>query len=160
VDSKTNGHEMAMAANPFTATVQEANGTQILDKVSSFIRRYVHLSDDQARITAVWTAHTYAIRAATTTPYLSINSAVKQSGKTRLLEVFELLVSKPWLTGRVTTACLIRKVDSGPANTLAGRIRRRLQWRERVCGSTPRNSKYWFLRRWGGVLLRRPGREH
>jgi hypothetical protein len=36
---------------------------------------------------------------------------VKQSGKTRLLEVFELLVNKPWLTGRVTAACLFRKVD-------------------------------------------------
>src|SRR5204863_5407829 len=31
--------------------------------------------------------------------------------KTRLLEVFELLVAKPWLTGRVTAACLIRKID-------------------------------------------------
>ncbi len=110
MDSKTNGHEIAMAANPFTATV-EANGAEILDKVCSFIRRYVHLSDDQARIAAVWVAHTHALGSAATTPYLSINSAVKQSGKTRLLEVLELLVSKPWLTGRVTAACLIRKVD-------------------------------------------------
>ena len=47
----------------------------------------------------------------TTTPYLAITSAVKQSGKTRLLEVLELLVDKPWLTGRVTAACLVRKVD-------------------------------------------------
>jgi hypothetical protein len=101
------GHGLVLEFN----AKQQFDGAAILDRVSDFIRRYVHLSDQQARIAAVWTAHTYAIRAATTTPYLSINSAVKQSGKTRLLEVFELLVSKPWLTGRVTAACLIRKVD-------------------------------------------------
>jgi hypothetical protein len=59
----------------------------------------------------VWIAHTHAISAATVTPYLNINSATKQAGKTRLLEVCELLVAKPWLTGRVTPACLVRKVD-------------------------------------------------
>jgi hypothetical protein len=87
------------------------SGAAILDGVSEFIRHYVHLSDQQARIVAVWTAHTHAVGSATTTPYLAINSAIKQSGKTRLLEVLELLVAKPWLTGRVTAACLTRKVD-------------------------------------------------
>jgi Protein of unknown function (DUF3631) len=92
-------------------TEQKFDGADILDRVSDFIRAYVHLSDEQAAIATVWTAHTHCVNCATTTPYLAINSAVKQSGKTRLLEVFELLVSKPWLTGRVTAACLVRKVD-------------------------------------------------
>ena len=38
-------------------------------------------------------------------------SAVKQSGKTRLLEVLEPVVPSPWLTGRVSAAVLTRKVD-------------------------------------------------
>ena len=46
------------------------------------------------------------------TPYLAITSAEKQCGKTRLLEVLDLLVSNPWLTGKVSAACLIRKIDS------------------------------------------------
>jgi hypothetical protein len=71
----------------------------------------VHLSDEQARIVAVWVAHTHAFLIAPATPYLNITSATKQSGKTRLLEVLELLVSKTWFTGRVTAACLTRKVD-------------------------------------------------
>ena len=87
------------------------DGSQILDRVSEFIRRFVHLSDTQARIVAAWIAHTHAVSAATTTLYLNINSATKQSGKTRLLEVLNLLVSKPWMTGRVSAACLVRKVD-------------------------------------------------
>ena len=87
------------------------DGSQILDRVSEFIRRFVHLSPTQARIVAAWIAHTHAVSAATTTLYLNINSATKQSGKTRLLEVLNLLVSKPWMTGRVSAACLVRKVD-------------------------------------------------
>jgi hypothetical protein len=111
---KPNGHgePLPFDGKPFSAPeAQGFNGAEILDRVSEFIRRYVHLSDAQARIAAVWVAHTHGIGAATSTPYLNVNPAVKQSGKTRLLEVFELLVSKPWLTGRVTAACLVRKVD-------------------------------------------------
>ena len=43
---------------------------------------------------------------------LAISSAEKRSGKTRLLEVLELLVARPWFTGRVTAAVLARKVDA------------------------------------------------
>src|SRR5262249_10767854 len=42
---------------------------------------------------------------------LSITSAEKQCGKTRLLEVLSLLVAKPWLTGSVSKAVLVRKLD-------------------------------------------------
>ena len=36
---------------------------------------------------------------------------MKQCGKTRLLEVLEPLVPRPWLTGRVSATVLTRKVD-------------------------------------------------
>jgi hypothetical protein len=114
VPDDNNGHGLPLdfTAKPFSEpAAQQFDGAEILDRVSNFIRHYVHVNNQQARIVAVWAAHTHAVSAATTTPYLSINSAVKQSGKTRLLEVFELLVAKPWLTGRVTAACLVRKVD-------------------------------------------------
>jgi hypothetical protein len=56
--------------------------------------------------------HTHAIDAADATPYQQINSAEKESGKTQLLETLELVVARPWLTGRVTSAVLARKVDA------------------------------------------------
>jgi integrase len=62
----------------------------LLDDVVAFIRRYVVLTDVQADTLALWTAHTHAIDAAETTPYLAITSPEKRSGKTRLLEVLEL----------------------------------------------------------------------
>ena len=84
----------------------------MLDDLFTFVRRFVSLSLSQARVIALWIAHTHAIDASDATPYLAITSAEKQSGKNRLLEVCELLVSGAWLTGKVSAAVLIRKIDS------------------------------------------------
>ena len=84
----------------------------MLDDVARYIRRYVVLSDSQTRACTLWVAHCHAFAAAEATPYLHVTSAVKQCGKTRLLEVLEPLVPTPWLTGRVSAAVLTRKVDS------------------------------------------------
>ena len=89
-----------------------ASGAEILDSVMRFIRRFVSVTEPQARAVTLWIVHTHAFEAADCTPYLAINSAEKRSGKTRQLEVARLLVSKPWFTGRVTAAVLIRKIDA------------------------------------------------
>jgi hypothetical protein len=91
-----------------------ADGAHILDEVMRFVRRFVSMTDDQARVVALWLFHSHAFEAAVTTPYLAINSAEKQSGKTRLLEILGrgLLVANPWFTGRVSTAVLVRKIDA------------------------------------------------
>jgi hypothetical protein len=85
------------------------SGDLVLGGLVAFIRRFVALSDEQADMLALWTIHTHAIDAADCTPYLHIRSAEKRSGKTRLLEVLALLVARPWLTGRVSSAVLVRK---------------------------------------------------
>ena len=83
----------------------------LLRDVRAFIGRYVVLTDEQAIAVALWIAHTHAIDAADCTPYLQITSLTKRAGKTRLLETLEPLVARPWLTGRVSAAALVRKVD-------------------------------------------------
>jgi len=87
------------------------NGSDALNRVAAFIKRFVWLSEAQAVVVTLWVAHTHALDAAETTPYLSVTSAEKQCGKTRLLEVLSLLVAKPWLTGSVSRAALVRKLD-------------------------------------------------
>ncbi|HEY3926834.1 MAG TPA: primase alpha helix C-terminal domain-containing protein, partial [Candidatus Koribacter sp.] len=82
-----------------------------LERTFRFVLRYVKLSEAQAEIIVLWIAHTHALSAAQSSPYVAITSAEKQCGKTRLLEVLNLLVVNPWLTGRVTAACLTRKID-------------------------------------------------
>ena len=86
------------------------DGAELLERLVSFIRRYVALSEDQTILSALWIVHTHAFDAADTTPYLNIKSAEKRSGKTRFLEVLSLIAARSWLTGRVTAAVLVRKV--------------------------------------------------
>jgi len=84
---------------------------RLLDATELHLRRYVVLTDDQACAVTLWTAHTWAIDFAYCTPYLDIHSPEKRSGKTRLLEVLDTIVAKPWLTGGTSKAALVRKVD-------------------------------------------------
>ncbi len=89
-----------------------ATGAHVLDEIASFVRRFVLLAGSELLIISLWIAHTWAIEASDTTPYLAVTSAEKRSGKTRLLEVLELLVRRPWQTGRVTAAVLARRIES------------------------------------------------
>lgn len=98
-----------------TSPQLELSVEELLDKIGGLIRRFVVLTPEQVDATILWVAHTWAFDVADATPYLSITSSEKRSGKTRLLETLELLVNRPWFTGRVTPAVLIRKIDKeGP----------------------------------------------
>jgi Protein of unknown function (DUF3631) len=87
------------------------NTAAVLEALIRFMVRFLVLTDDQVLTVALWVMHCHTFEAAETTPYLSITSAVKQSGKTRVLEVTELVVPRPWLTGRASAAVLVRKID-------------------------------------------------
>src|SRR5215207_8654626 len=84
----------------------------LLGELGALLRRFVVMTPAQARVVALWAVHTHVIGAAEATPYLAITSAEKRSGKTRLLEILELVVKAPWLTGRTTAAVLPRKIDA------------------------------------------------
>jgi hypothetical protein len=81
-----------------------------LEQIASFIRRFVWLTEIQADALALWVAHTHATSAAACTPYIGITSAEKRSGKTRLLEVLELLVWSPLPTANISDAALFRAI--------------------------------------------------
>ena len=106
-----NGSKSNDAKRDATTISGDAVADLLLD-VCCYVRRYVVLSDAQADAVVLWVAHTHAFDAAETTPYLQISSAEKESGKTRLLEVLEFVVARPWLTGRTTISALARKVDA------------------------------------------------
>jgi uncharacterized protein DUF3631 len=82
-----------------------------LDDAEAFIRRYVVITDDQAAAVALWILHTYTLDAADITPYLSITSAEKQSGKTVLLDVLEKLANKPWRAVTPSAAVTFRTIE-------------------------------------------------
>lgn len=96
----------------------ELAGDKVLREIEAFICRYVAMNDAQAVLCSLWVVHTHAFEAADATPYLAINSAEKESGKTRTLETFELLVARPWFTARVSAAVLARKTDEEQSTLL------------------------------------------
>ena len=106
-----------VAVAPVWETPPTIGLASLLADVRATIRCYVIIDNAQADALTLWTAHTHALAAAEATPYLAVNSAEKRSGKTRLLEVLSLLTARPWFTGRVTAAVLIRKL-AGQTPTL------------------------------------------
>jgi hypothetical protein len=83
----------------------------LLDAVEIMLRRFVVFrTEAQSIATTLWIAHTHAIEIADQTPYLAVTSAEKQSGKTRLIEVAELLVRNPCQTAHISAAALYRTI--------------------------------------------------
>jgi Protein of unknown function (DUF3631) len=80
----------------------------LLDTIRLFVRRYVVLTPDQTAAVALWIFHTWVVDVADCTPYLSVTSALPRSGKTRSLEVLELLVREPMQTANISDAALFR----------------------------------------------------
>jgi hypothetical protein len=83
----------------------------LLEDVVCLLRRFVVMSDAQADAATLWIAHTHAIDAAESTPYLAVTSAEKRSGKTRLREVLELLVRNALPASNISDAALFRAVE-------------------------------------------------
>jgi hypothetical protein len=84
----------------------------LLPDLIAFIKKYVVLpSDEHALILALWALHTWTFASARTTPYLYVHSADKQSGKTRLLEVMEVLCRNSLRATNVTPSVLFRAID-------------------------------------------------
>ena len=91
-------------------TAPRVEPAQILALVRGWLTRFVSIGKHEATVISLWVMMTYAIEAFDCVPYLSITSAEKGCGKTRLLEVLELVVFRPWMTGRTTPAVLARKI--------------------------------------------------
>lgn len=96
----------------------------LLNRTEEFISRYVALPSSAAlSACTLWAAHTWAIDAFQSTPRLLIKSAEKQSGKTRLQEVLELVVARPRAAANVTTPALFRMIgDDDPPTILLDEI--------------------------------------
>jgi hypothetical protein len=87
-------------------------GSVLLSDVEAFLGRYIAYPSEHARVAhSLWIAHTHAMDAWDSTPRIAFLSPEPASGKTRGLEVSELLVPRPVEAVNVTAAYLFRKVD-------------------------------------------------
>lgn len=102
--------EAAALANAPEVTPRPLGG--LLDAVEGFLRRFVVFPlREQARVISLWVVHAWLLRAFDYTPYLNVWAASKRSGKSRVLEVLEMLCPNPELTQSGSSAALIRSID-------------------------------------------------
>lgn len=97
-----------------------SDGADVLDKVEAFIARFVAFpSDNSAVAVTLWAAHTHVVQRFESTPRLAFLSPEPGSGKSRALEVLELLTPRPLHAVNATSAALFRKVsDEAGAPTI------------------------------------------
>lgn len=90
-----------------------------LTELADFIGSFVAFPSPEARdALALWVAHCHAIDAAATTPRLSIRSPEKQSGKTRLIEVLDLVVPRSIFAVNLSVPVLFRSIGDPPPTVL------------------------------------------
>jgi hypothetical protein len=91
----------------------------LLDEVRTLLRRYLVLPDELFYdAVALWVLHAHATAAADTTPRLIFKSPEKESGKTRALELLELLVPAPLAVMNTTIAAIFRLLKEEQATVL------------------------------------------
>src|SRR5262245_15878446 len=100
-------------------------GEKVLRDVDRFFARFVAYPSAHARTAhALWVLHSHLMDRWDCTPRLAFLSAEPASGKSRSLEVTELLVPRPVVAVNVSPAYLFRKVGSeeGPPTILFDEI--------------------------------------
>ena len=103
----------------FTDEDPQAHLAGLLDDVARFLRRYVAFPSEHAgNAVALWTLHTHVVEAFESTPRLAMLSPEKGSGKTRTLEVLDLLVPEPMHAVNLSAAAMFRMIQSKGRVTL------------------------------------------
>jgi 5S rRNA maturation endonuclease (ribonuclease M5) len=105
--------------------VDRSEGGALLKDVRRFLARFVIYPSEHAQVAHVlWIAHAHLMGAWDSTPRIAFLSPEPASGKTRSMEVSELLVPDPVAAVNVTPAYLFRKVggEDGPPTILFDEI--------------------------------------
>ncbi len=83
----------------------------VLDDVEDFLADFVAFPSEEARVaTVLWTAHTHVVDAFDSSPRLALLSPEPGSGKTRVLELLELLTPKPMHVLSASAPAIFRSI--------------------------------------------------
>jgi Protein of unknown function (DUF3631) len=95
------------------------NGADLLDDVRAFPRAYVVFPSDAAAVAVtLWAVHTHLVEAFESTPRLALLSPEKQSGKSRTLELLELLCAGAETLSDASASYLFRRIGAGAVTVL------------------------------------------
>ena len=99
--------------------VDAGHGGKMLSAVYDFLGRFVAYPSEHAHVAhSLWIVHTHLMDRWESTPRLAFLSPEPASGKTRALEVTELLVPNPVSAVNVSPAYLFRKVGNEEGVTI------------------------------------------
>jgi len=91
----------------------------LLEEVGAYTRRFLVLPDECCHdVLATWICHTYVVDALPATPRLALLSPEPGSGKTRVLEVLQLLSERPLLAANASSAAMFRLISTEQRPTL------------------------------------------
>jgi hypothetical protein len=108
-----------MIERDWTFDDPEARLAELLDDITRFVVSFVSFPSPEARdAVAPWVLHCHAIDAFESTPRLALLSPEKGSGKTRTLEVLELLVPEPMHAVNLSAAAMFRMIQTKGRVTL------------------------------------------
>lgn len=95
-----------------TKSIGGGDGGDHLDLVEQFLGRFVVFPSEAARIAVtLWAAHAHLVDASDNSPRLALLSPEPGSGKTRTLEVLELLTPQPMHVLSASPAAIFRTLD-------------------------------------------------
>ena len=99
------------------------DGAQVLADVEAFLRRFCILPGDHCYIAVtLWAAHTHFISRLETTPRLACLSPEPGSGKTRVLEVLDVLCANPLMALDISMAAFFRIVEDRQPSILLDEV--------------------------------------
>ncbi len=101
----------------------ELLGADLLDGMEVFLARFVAFPSEPARIAVtLWAAHAHAVESFDSSPRLALLSPEPASGKTRALEILDLLVPKPMHVLNASVAVTFRAVDKNQPTLLLDEV--------------------------------------
>lgn len=101
------------------AVTATPDGVRVLDEVFAFLCKHVAFPTEHHAVTVtMWSAHTYLMPKFDTSPRLALLSPEPQCGKSRVLELLELLCLSAEMFNNMSPAYLYRRIGAGPVTIL------------------------------------------
>ncbi len=112
-------HVVEMSARGHKPPIAVGGLADYLTAIEQFVCRYVAFpSEHEPVAVALWVAHAHLVEQFETSPPLAITSAEMRSGKTRLLDVLELLVPHPFRVVTPSEAVVYTVLAQRPRRTM------------------------------------------
>jgi putative DNA primase/helicase len=108
-DRSKQGHALSLPEP--TPWPEPVAGPDLLDRLSTIIRRHVVMADHAADTIALWVIHTYLLDCFGISPRLAITSPERGCGKTTLVDILSHLVMRPLPVANATASAVFRIVE-------------------------------------------------